>query len=93
MSSTNHTFSWESDKRKRKRHIQKRLEVSSDSGPSPHTCISKRSDEKKIECRRHERVESTRESREGYHSTLSIGGSLPRFLFNFERFSSVFNGF
>ena len=30
---------WESDKRTSKRHIQKSLEVSSDSGPSP--CISK----------------------------------------------------
>ena len=33
---------WKSDKRTRKRHIQKRLKLSSDSGPSP--CISKWSD-------------------------------------------------
>ena len=93
VSSTYHTFSWESDKRTRKRHKQKRLVVSSDSGPSPHTCISKRSDGG------NHRVLKTRKGEEHGRVTRGVSfhpivrGPPEIFFFNFERFSSVFNGF
>ena len=62
---------WKSDKRTRKRHIQKRLELSSDSGQSPG--ISKWSDGGN-----HSSSEGTEgwRARDGYHSNLSLG-SLP----------------
>ena len=72
---------WESDKRTRKHQLKKRLEVSSDSGPSP--CISKWSDGV------NHRVPKARtggEHETGYRSILSLGGLSRRIFLNFERF-------
>ena len=71
---------WESEKRTRQRHIQKCLEVSSDSGPSP--CISKWSDGGS------HRVPQARKGGEherGIIPPYSYGVS-PEIFFNFERF-------
>ena len=75
---------WESDIRTRKRHIQKRLELSSDSGPSP--CISKWLDGEK------HRVPKTRkggEHKRGIIPPYRYGVS-PLFYFNFDRFYGRF---
>ena len=71
---------WEGDKRTRKRHILKHLEVNSFSGLSP--CISKRSDGGNHPL---PKARKGGEQERGIIPPYRLGVS-PRFVFNFERF-------
>ena len=80
---------WESDKRTRKRHIQERLEGQPRLRPSP--CIPNGPTEETIECRRHERVESTRGV--SFHPIVRAPPTPRDFVLIFSASMFIFNGF
>ena len=68
---------------------QKNTKTSHTEAPRGQPCISKWPMEETIECRRHERMESTR----GVSFHPIVRGVFPIFFVNFERFYNHFNGF